>query len=240
MIRSPLFITRIRRLAARRMKVAVSWSTGKDSLMALLRALSSGKEVVCLLTTLTEGYNRVTMHGLRRELLHAQSSSIGLPVFEVWIPPNAPNEVYEERMGRALTELRERHGVDGVVFGDIWLEDVRKYREERMRGTGVEPLFPLWGEDPAGLVEEFLRLGYRAVINVVDASQLDPSRFLGRTITFELIEELSASGKDPAGERGEYHTFVYDGPAFSRPVAFRTGDVVVRDGRFHFVDLIPV
>ena len=221
------------------MRVAVSWSTGKDSLMALLRALSSGKEVVCLLTTLTEGYERVTMHGLRRELLHAQSSSLGLPVFEVWIPPNAPNEVYEERMEKALAELRDRYGVEGVVFGDIWLEDVRRYREERMRGTGVELLFPLWGEDPAGLVEDFLRLGYRAVISVVDATKLDPSRFLGRTITFELIEELKVTGIDPAGEGGEYHTFVYDGPAFSRTVGFRTGDVVVRDGRFHFVDLLP-
>jgi uncharacterized protein (TIGR00290 family) len=221
------------------MRVAVSWSTGKDSLMALLRALSSGKEVVCLLTTLTEGYERVTMHGLRRELLHAQSSSLGLPVFEVWIPPNAPNEVYEERMGKALAELRDRYGVEGVVFGDIWLEDVRRYREERMRGTGVEPLFPLWGEDPAGLVEDFLRLGYRAVISVVDATKLDPSRFLGRTITFELIEELKVTGIDPAGEGGEYHTFVYDGPVFSRTVGFRTGDVVVRDGRFHFIDLLP-
>ncbi len=221
------------------MRVAVSWSTGKDSLMALLRALSSGKEVVCLLTTLTEGYERVTMHGLRRELLHAQSSSLGIPVFEVWIPPNAPNEVYEERMGKALAELRDRYGVEGVVFGDIWLEDVRRYREERMRGTGVELLFPLWGEDPAGLVEDFLRLGYRAVISVVDATKLDPSRFLGRTITFELIEELKVTGIDPAGEGGEYHTFVYDGPVFSRTVGFRTGDVVVRDGRFHFVDLLP-
>ncbi|MEM0455295.1 MAG: ATP-binding protein, partial [Nitrososphaerota archaeon] len=157
------------------MRLAVSWSTGKDSAMALHRVLSSGRHrVVCLLTTLTEGYGRVTMHGVRRELLHAQASSLGLEVFEVWIPPNAPNEVYEERMGRALAELSRRYGVEGVVFGDIWLEDVRRYREERMRDTGIEPLFPLWGEDPLGLVEEFLRLGYRALVAVVDADRLDP------------------------------------------------------------------
>ncbi|MDJ0274488.1 MAG: diphthine--ammonia ligase [Nitrososphaerota archaeon] len=221
------------------MRLAVSWSTGKDSAMALHRVLSSGRHrVVCLLTTLTEGYGRVTMHGVRRELLHAQASSLGLEVFEVWIPPNAPNEVYEERMGRALAELSRRYGVEGVVFGDIWLEDVRRYREERMRDTGIEPLFPLWGEDPLGLVEEFLRLGYRALVAVVDADRLDPSRFLGRTLTLELLEELREVS-DPAGERGEYHTFVFDGPVFSQPVAFRTGEVVVRDGRFHFIDLLP-
>ncbi|MCS7127409.1 MAG: adenine nucleotide alpha hydrolase [Thaumarchaeota archaeon] len=220
------------------MRVTVSWSTGKDSALTLHEVISRGHEVACLLTTLTEGFNRVTMHGVRRELLLRQAESLGLEVLEVWIPPNAPNEVYERRMSEAVERLRTEFGVDAVAFGDIWLEDVRRYREERMARSGVELLFPLWGEDPAKVVERFVGLGYRAVICVVDGDAADPSALLGKELDTALLRS-SAAGIDPAGERGEYHTFVYDGPTFSRPVRFRLGEFVVRDGRFHYVDLIP-
>ncbi|MEN3047724.1 MAG: ATP-binding protein [Candidatus Caldarchaeales archaeon] len=220
------------------MRVAVSWSTGKDSALTLHEVISRGHEPVCLLTTLTEGYGRVTMHGVRRELLLRQAESLGLRLLEVWIPPNAPNEVYERRMSEAVERLRSEFGVDAVAFGDIWLEDVRRYREEKMAWTGVELLFPLWGEDPAELVERFVGLGYRAVICAVDGNATSPSALLGRELDSALLR-TSAAGIDPAGERGEYHTFVYDGPTFRWPVRFRLGKVVVRDGRLHYVDLIP-
>ncbi|MDW8041859.1 MAG: ATP-binding protein [Nitrososphaerota archaeon] len=194
-------------------------------------------EVVCLLTSLTERYSRVTMHGVRRELLKKQAEALGVELVEVWLPPNAPNNVYERRMAEALTRLRRDYGVEAVAFGDIWLEDVRRYREERMAGTGMKLLFPLWGTDPVEVVERFLALGYRAVICVVDGSLADPSELLGRELSIELLRSLP--GIDAAGERGEYHTFVYDGPAFRFPVRFELGQVVVREGRFHYIDLLP-
>ncbi|MCS7143123.1 MAG: adenine nucleotide alpha hydrolase [Aigarchaeota archaeon] len=218
------------------MRVALSWSTGKDSALTLHELISQHHEVVSLFTTLTEGYHRVTMHGVRRELLQAQARSLGLDLLEVWIPPNAPNEVYEERMSQAVSRLVTEYGVEAIAFGDIWLEDVRRYREQKMSGTGVELLFPIWGRDPLDLVRRFLELGYRAVICVVDGSQTDPSKILGSDLSLELV---SSHAIDAAGERGEYHTFVYDGPLFKFPVRFSLGHRVVRDDRFHYVDLVP-
>ncbi|MDW8051931.1 MAG: ATP-binding protein [Armatimonadota bacterium] len=219
-------------------RVALSWSAGKDSTLALHELLSQRYKVVCLLTTLTEGYNRVTMHGVRRELVLLQARSLGIDLLEVWLPPNASNAIYEQRMAEALTRLKEDYKVEAVAFGDVWLEDVRRYREERMAGTGIEVLFPLWGENPATLVERFLKLGYKAVICMVDGEQADPSALLGRELSFELLQSLPEA-VDPAGERGEYHTFVYNGPLFQFPIQFELGQVVVRDDRFHYVDLVP-
>ncbi|MDW8107209.1 MAG: ATP-binding protein [Armatimonadota bacterium] len=216
----------------------MSWSAGKDSTLVLHELLSQHYEVVCLLTTLTEGYNRVTMHGIRRELLLLQAQSLGIDLLEVWLPPNASNAIYEQRMAEALARLKEDYKVEAVAFGDIWLEDVRRYREERMKDTGVGILFPLWGEDPMTLVRRFLKLGYKAVICMVDGKQANPSVLLGRELSFELLQSLPEP-IDPAGERGEYHTFVYNGPLFQFPIPFELGQVVVRDDRFHYVDLIP-
>lgn len=191
------------------------------------------------MTTLTESYDRVTMHGVRRELLLQQAESLGVELMEVWIPPNASNEVYDRRMSDALMRLRRDYGVEAIAFGDIWLEDVRRYREERMRGTGVELIFPLWGRKPLDVVERVVRLGYKAKICVVDGSLADPAALLGRELNEELLRSWF-EGIDPAGERGEFHTFVYDGPTFRFPVRFEVGRVVVREGRFHYVDLLPI
>lgn len=215
----------------------MSWSGGKDSVMTLHYLLSyECLGVVCLLTTLTEQYDRVTMHGVRREVIKMQAASIGLPLLEVFIPSSSSNQLYEEKMKEALNDLR-RINVDAIAFGDIFLEDVRRYREEKMSGTGMKLLFPLWGRSSKMLVEEFLMLGYKAVICSIDALQLSPS-YLGEELTLDLLSRLP-SNMDPGGENGEYHTFVYDGPLFRHPVRFRLGDRVVRENRFHYIDILP-
>jgi uncharacterized protein (TIGR00290 family) len=214
--------------------VLVSWSGGKDSALALhsLRA-SEDFEPAGLLTTINEDYGRVSIHGVRRELLERQAESIGLPLHEVLIPGDCPNTVYEERLAAALQEIRAQ-GIHHVAFGDLFLEDIRCYREKQMAALGLKPVFPLWGLDTAKLARLFLSLGFQAVLVCVDSEQLDPS-FTGRPFDKELLRDLPPE-VDPCGENGEFHTFVHAGPIFREPIGIRLGGVEER-GRFWFRDV---
>jgi uncharacterized protein (TIGR00290 family) len=216
---------------------AFCWSGGKDSAMALQAVLRDPDyTVVALLTTVTEGFERISMHGVRRELLLAQVEAIGLPLEEVRIPPKCPNAIYETRMGEATLRLRQR-GVRHVAFGDIFLRDLRAYREENLARLNMEAIFPLWDIDTRELASRFVREGFRAVTVCVDPKKLDRS-FAGRELETAFFRDLPA-GVDPCGENGEFHTFVFDGPIFRFAVCCRAGEIVERDG-FVFCDLLPV
>ena len=217
-------------------KVVMCWSCGKDSATALWTLQQAGEyEIVGLLTTLTEGYDRVSMSGVRRELLRRQASALGLPVHEVWIPPQCINPVYEAHMGEAVRQLKE-DGVESVAFGDLFLEDIREYREQQMAATGLSCVFPIWGEDTVRLSHRMIENGLRATLVCVDPRQV-PAALVGRAYDETLLAELPASA-DPCGERGEFHTFVWDAPNFKAPIEVRPGEIVERDG-FFFADLVP-
>jgi len=217
-------------------RVLLAWSSGKDSAFALhVLRQRDDVEVVGLLTTVNETHDRVAMHAVRRTLLEAQAAAAGLPLTLVRIPHPCSDLAYEAAMGRALEEARAS-GVVGVAFGDLFLEDIRRYREEKMAGTGLRPLFPLWGRPTAGLAREMLEAGLKARITCVDPRVLAGS-FAGREFDRPLLADLPA-GVDPCGENGEFHTFAWDGPMFGRPVPVRGGEVVARDG-FVFADLLP-
>jgi uncharacterized protein (TIGR00290 family) len=190
-------------------------------------------EVVGLLTTVNEAFDRVAMHAVRRELLLAQAAAADLPLTIVNIPWPCPNESYEAAMATAMATARSQ-GVEGVAFGDLFLEDIRRYREERLAPTGLAPLFPLWGRPTRALAEEMLAVGLRARLTCVDPRML-PASFVGRAFDRQLLADLPA-GVDPCGENGEFHTFAWAGPMFRRPVPVRNGEVVMRDG-FVFADL---
>ncbi len=214
----------------------LSWSSGKDSAFALDAARRAGEvEVVGLLSVVSEAFGRVSMHGVREELLEAQAAAVGLPLVKVRIPYPCPNATYERAMAGAL-ERAAAEGVRTVVFGDLFLEDVRAYREERLAPVGFRGVFPLWGRPTAPLARAMVAAGLRARICCLDPRKL-PRRFAGRAFDAELLAELPAD-VDPCGERGEFHTFVSDGPGFSRPVRARVGETVERDG-FVFTDLVP-
>ncbi len=216
--------------------VVLSWSTGKDSAYALhVLRREFPVEVVGLLTTVTDAFARVSMHGVREELLERQADAVGLPLYRVRLPYPCPNEVYERAMGAVLAELRGR-GIRGVAFGDLFLEEVRAYRENRMRAAGMECLFPLWGRETGPLAREMIDAGVRARLTCVDPRKLDRS-FAGRPFDASLLAALPTD-VDPCGERGEFHTFVSDGPMFEHAVPVRVGEVVERDG-FVFADLLP-
>jgi uncharacterized protein (TIGR00290 family) len=216
-------------------RALLAWSSGKDSAFSLHVLREQGVAVTGLLTTINDAFDRVAMHDVRLELLRAQADAVGLPLVEVRIPWPCPNEAYEAAMAEALAAARER-GTTAVAFGDLFLEDVRRYREERMSGTGLVPLFPLWGRPTRALAEEMIALGQQAVLTCVDPRAL-PRAFAGRAFDAALLRELPAE-VDPCGERGEFHSFAWDGPAFRRPVPVRVGEVVDRDG-FVFADLLP-
>jgi len=217
--------------------ILLAWSSGKDSAFALhvLRGMED-VEVVGLLTTVNDRHDRVAMHAVRRTLLDAQAEAAGLPLKIVRIPDPCPDVAYEAAMGRALEEARGR-GVRGVAFGDLFLEDIRRYREAQMAGTGLRLVFPLWGRPTRALAQAMLDAGLRARITCVDPRALAAS-FAGREFDRQLLADLPP-GVDPCGENGEFHTFAWDGPMFRRPVAVRGGPVVERDG-FVFADLLPV
>jgi uncharacterized protein (TIGR00290 family) len=217
-------------------EVLFCWSGGKDSAMAL-HALQSEHDcrVTALLTTVTEEYDRISMHGVRRALLERQAESLGLPLHAVLIPPLCPNTTYEERMKEAMLE-QAALGVRRVAFGDIFLEDLRVYRERNLALLQMEAVFPIWKRDTRELASDFLRLGFRAIAVCVDPRVLDAS-FAGRLLDASFFADLPP-GVDPCGENGEYHSFVFDGPGFSAPISFRTGEKVMRDG-FCFCDLLP-
>ncbi|MEQ1354248.1 MAG: diphthine--ammonia ligase [Candidatus Acidiferrum sp.] len=212
------------------------WSGGKDSAMALHAVLRDARmEVAALLTTVTEGYDRVSMHGVRRELLQEQARQIGLPLHEVFIPPECVNPTYEARMEEAL-QVHHARGIRKMAFGDIFLEDLRAYREKNLARMGMTALFPIWKRGTRELIRSFHADGFRSVAVCVDSKVLDRS-FAGRELDEAFFRDLPA-GVDCCGENGEFHTFAFDGPIFKEPVQFRTGERVERDG-FIFCDLLP-
>jgi len=216
--------------------ILLSWSGGKDSSLALWQIVRNRKyDVQAILTTVTEGFNRISMHGVRRSLLHAQASSLGIQLEEVRIPKRASNAIYEERMKEVLTKYKER-GVKQVAFGDIFLRDIRAYREERLAGIGMGGVFPLWGRDTRGLANEFIRAGFRAVICCVDPRKLS-GEFCGKDFDAAFLQSIPTT-VDPCGENGEFHTFVFAGPIFRRAIPVTKGQIVLRDG-FYFADLVP-
>jgi uncharacterized protein (TIGR00290 family) len=211
------------------------WSGGKDSAMALHTLLQqSDIRIAALLTTVTEGYERISMHGVRRELLERQAQSAGLPLHEVRIPPQCVNPIYEARMEEAL-RFHLAQGVRKVAFGDIFLEDLRAYREKNLARIGMTALFPIWKRDTRELIRQFHASRFRAVAVCVDSKVLDPS-FAGRELDESFFRDLPAQA-DPCGENGEFHTFVFDGPIFRSHIPVRTGEIVNRDG-FIFCDLM--
>ena len=216
-------------------RVLLAWSSGKDSAFALHVLRAQGVAVAGLLTTINEAFERVAMHAVRLDLLRAQAEAVGLPLVEVRIPSPCPNETYEAAMSAAMADARER-GITAVAFGDLFLEDVRRYREERLATTGLRPLFPLWGRPTRALAEEMIALGQKAVLTCVDPRAL-PSAFAGRAFDADLLADLPG-GVDPCGENGEFHSFAWDGPAFLKPVPVRVGEIALRDG-FVFADLTP-
>lgn len=219
-----------------RPRALLAWSSGKDSAWTLHVLRERGDvEVVGLLTTVNEAVDRVAMHAVRRALLDAQARAAGLPLRSVPIPSPCPNLEYERRMAAAVARARA-DGVTAIAFGDLFLDDVRAYRIRTLAGTGVEPLFPLWGRPTDRLARDMLAGGLAATLTCVDPAQLDP-RFVGRRFDAALLDELPAT-VDPCGERGEFHTFCHAGPMFAAPIAVRVGEVVARDG-FHFADLLP-
>ncbi len=218
-------------------KALLSWSGGKDCAAALRKVLAEGRlDVAALVTTVTAGYERISMHGVRVELLREQARALGIPLEEAVIPQAATNEAYEAALESVL--LRYKVSLSKIVYGDIFLEDVRKYREEHLRRLGFECEFPVWGIDTGELAREFIEAGMQAVVVCVDGEALG-GEFAGREYDRDFLSDLPA-GVDPCGENGEFHTFVYDGPIFSRGVGFQKGEVVKRDGRFYFRELLPV
>jgi len=217
-------------------KLLLSWSSGKDSAWTLhtLRAQDQ-YDVVGLVTTVNENFLRVAMHGVREELLAAQADAAGVPLWRVPLPHPCPNTEYEKRM-RALIERAAAAGVTHMAFGDLFLQDIRAYREKQLADTGIAPVFPLWGRKTMELAREMVRAGLRAKLSCVDPRHL-PREFAGRTFDDSLLDELPA-GIDPCGENGEFHSFCCAGPMFHRPIAVQTGEVVERDG-FVFADLVP-
>jgi uncharacterized protein (TIGR00290 family) len=214
----------------------MAWSSGKDSAFALhLLRQQAEVEVCSLLTTVNDTHGRVAMHAVRRELLQAQAAATGLPLVEVPIPDPCPNEVYEAAMGKALDWARA-HAVTGVAFGDLFLPDVRAYRERQMAATGLSCHFPLWGRPTDALAREMIASGLRARLTCVDSKALAES-FAGREFDAALLDDLPPT-VDPCGENGEFHTFVWDGPGFEKAIEVRTGEVATRGG-FIYADLLP-
>jgi uncharacterized protein (TIGR00290 family) len=219
-----------------RPRALVSWSSGKDSAWTLHVLREQGEvEIVGLLCTLNEAHDRVAMHAVRRQLLEAQARAAGLPLWTVPLPSPCSNAEYEAAMGAAMARARSE-GIDAIAFGDLFLADIRRYREERLARTGVRPLFPLWERPTAALAREMLAAGVAATVTCVDPRQV-PGALAGRTWDEAFLAELPAAA-DPCGENGEFHTFVSSGPMFAEPIAVRAGEVVERDG-FVFADLLP-
>jgi uncharacterized protein (TIGR00290 family) len=213
----------------------MSWSSGKDSAFALHEVLRSREvEIVGLLTTMTAAFGRVSMHGVREALLDRQAEALGLPCRKILIPAPCPNEVYEREMAVALAEAREV-GVSHVVFGDLFLEDLRTYREGKLAAVGMTGVFPLWMRGTAALANEMIASGLQATLTCIDPRRLDRS-FAGRTFDAELLRDLPRD-VDPCGENGEFHSFASAGPMFTKPIPIEVGEVVERDG-FVFADVL--
>jgi uncharacterized protein (TIGR00290 family) len=218
-------------------KVIFCWSGGKDSALALYELKKNDDyEIVTLLTTITEDYDRISMHGVRTILLEMQAESLGLPLDKIFITKGASNEQYEHKMEQTLIKYVDA-GVSSVVFGDIFLEDLREYRENNLSKIGMKGIFPIWKMDTSTLARNFIDWGFKAVITCIDSNILDKT-FIGKSFDENFLTELP-SAVDPCGENGEFHSFVYDGPIFQYKIPHKTGQIVLRDNRFYFCDLLP-
>lgn len=229
-------------------KIIFNWSGGKDSAICLHGLLAQNEhEVLCLLTSISERYQRISMHGVRKALLEAQALSIGLPLVTMEIPEEATMESYERVTVRTLNSLKEK-GATASAFGDIFLEDLRQYRENKLKQIGLKALFPLWKIPTSQLIHDFLKLGFKTMVVCVDERYLDKS-FAGRILDEKFLNDLPTN-VDPCGENGEFHTFVFDGPIFQYPVLFQKGDIIYRkyssentgsnlDNGFWYCDLLP-
>jgi uncharacterized protein (TIGR00290 family) len=219
--------------------VVLSWSGGKDSSLALAALRDDPSiEVVALMTTVTPAYDRISIHGVRRSLLRQQAESLRLPLLEVVLDPQSSNEAYEAAFAKAAAEVRDRFPeARRIAFGDLYLEEVREYRERLLATLGFAGLFPLWGKPTDSLAREFIDRGFAARLVCVDTTQLG-AEFTGRVFDHALLRDLPASC-DPCGEGGEFHTFVSSGPVFATPIPYDAGEIVLRDGRFSYCDLVP-
>ncbi|WP_102264014.1 Dph6-related ATP pyrophosphatase [Mesobacillus jeotgali] len=225
------------------MKIAISFSGGKDSTLALYKIQNNPDfEVDSLLVTLTEGYDRVSIHGVRYELLKLQSESLGIPLREVWLPQDCPDEKYQEIMEKAIAGMAE-DGVTHIAFGDIHLQDVREYREKLFSASGLTPVFPLWDKPVEAVSRDFVELGFKTVLTCVDLEALNPS-YAGKVYDRKFIMEYPKD-HDVCGENGEFHSFVFDGPNFAFPINYTLGeekvtkDYFTQKDRFLYIDLIP-
>jgi uncharacterized protein (TIGR00290 family) len=219
-------------------KVLFSWSGGKDSALALYEIKKrQDLEIVSLITTITEDYDRISIHGVRRVLLESQAESLGLPLYKIFISKRSSDEEYGHKMKETLTHF-SRLGVTSVVFGDIFLEDLRKYREKQLSIVGMEGIFPLWKKDTHELAQAFIDLGFRAIVTSTDSKMLD-GKFVGRELDEKFLAQIPPS-IDPCGENGEFHSFVFSGPIFKKRVSFRVGEVVMRENQFYYCDLEPI
>jgi uncharacterized protein (TIGR00290 family) len=217
--------------------VVLSWSGGKDSAMAAYHLLASQKyEIATLLTTVTEDFDRISMHGVRRDLLEQQAESLAIPLHTIMIPKDCSNEIYEARMREALSHFKAR-GITKIAFGDLFLHDVKHYRDERLTQAGMTGLYPIWMRDTDELVRTFIGLGFKAILACVDTQAIDAS-FAGRELDYQLLRDLPEDA-DPCGENGEYHSFVYAGPIFKKAIPCRAGERVMRTARFNYCDIMP-
>ncbi|MBU7018342.1 MAG: diphthine--ammonia ligase [Theionarchaea archaeon] len=218
-------------------KVLLSWSGGKDSALSLYELQKTDLyDVRALLTTVTEDYNRSSMHGVRSVLLEQQADSVGIPLEKVFMPKTVSYEEYESIMQK-VCEYYLNAGIFTVVFGDIFLEDVREYREKNLEKIGMKASFPLWGKDTVDIAHEFINLGFKAITTCIDSHVLGKD-FVGRDFDEKFLNELPPS-VDPCGEHGEFHSFVYDGPVFRKKISCTRGEVVFRENRFYYCDLLP-
>lgn len=217
------------------MGIVFCWSGGKDSALALNELLQKGDKVDCLLTTVTKEYDRISIHGVRRELLKLQAESIGIPLQEVFLSKDSSDEEYESKMHEALISLKN-NGSTTIAYGDIFLEWLKKKREDLANSVGMECVFPLWGKDTGQLANSFIGNGFRAVFACIDSKFLG-KEWAGREFDSMALKDLPAS-VDPCGENGEFHTFVYEGPIFTKEVSIKKGEVVFRENRFYYCDLL--
>ena len=221
-----------------REKAVVAWSGGKDSALALYETLRSGRyDVQALLTTVNRDYDRISIHGVRRVLLEQQAKALGIPLEKTFISKGASDAEYEKELLKALKRQKDS-GVISVVFGDIFLEDVRKYRERILATAGINGVFPLWKQDTQILARKFINLGFKAIITSVDSNVLGKD-FAGREYDERFLSDLPEN-VDLCGENGEFHSFVYDGPIFHERLSFVKGERVLRENRFYYCDLLPV
>ncbi|MGD8983875.1 MAG: diphthine--ammonia ligase [Desulfobacteraceae bacterium] len=219
-------------------KILLAWSGGKDSALALYEIKKRPDlEIVSLITTITEDYDRVSMHGVRRVLLESQAESLGIPLYKIFISKSSSDEEYGHKMKEMLTRFSSL-GVSSVVFGDIFLEDLRKFREKQLSKVGMKGIFPLWKKNTLELAHAFINLGFRAIVTSTDSKVLH-RKFVGREIDEKFLAQIPPS-VDPCGENGEFHSFVFSGPIFKKRLLFRVGKVVLRENRFYYCDLEPV